>query len=161
MQPQIIHRPNPTETQTGKPAAAAVHQRPTDGAERASHRVACADGFAGGVGGQFVLAADVEEGGGFDGELGVEVGVSCEISSEVEGLGVGRTFEANIVAVTLRQSLQWQTCVLTRPSPSTGCLASVASIQSIGGGPFSDGGMYSQPQAAQHHNNTSPLLSAP
>jgi hypothetical protein len=29
--------------------------------------------------------------------------------------------EANIVAVTLRQSEQWQTWVLTKSSPSTGC----------------------------------------
>lgn len=77
MQLQVIHRANPTETQTWKPAAAAVHQRPTNRAERARHRVACADSRTGGVGCQFVLAANVEEGGGFDGELGVDVVVSC------------------------------------------------------------------------------------
>jgi len=35
------------------------------------------------------------------------------------------TLDANIVAVTLRQSLQWQTWVFTRPSPSTGYYVSV------------------------------------
>lgn len=61
MQLQIIHRANPTETQTRKPTAAAIHQRPADGAERASHRVARADGRAGGVGCELVFAADVDE----------------------------------------------------------------------------------------------------
>jgi hypothetical protein len=61
MQLQIIHSPNPTETQPGKPTAAAIHQSATDGAETASHRVACADGLAGGVGCELVLAADVDE----------------------------------------------------------------------------------------------------
>jgi hypothetical protein len=125
MQHQIIHRPDSTETQTGEPAAAAVHQRAADGAERARHGVACADGHAGGVGCQLVLAAGVEQGGVFDGELWMDVVVICDFRGEVEGLAVERTFDANIVAVTLRQSLQWQTCVLTRPSPSTGYLVSV------------------------------------
>lgn len=59
MQPQIIHRPNPAETQAGEAAAAPVHQRAADAAEGAGHGVACADGGGGGVGGGFVEAAGV------------------------------------------------------------------------------------------------------
>ena len=70
----------------------------------------------------------MDEGGGFDGELGWLLVVGCE-GGKV--LVVERTFDANIVAVTLRQSLQWQTCVLTRSSPSTGWYLSVDPVAKI------------------------------
>ena len=69
LQRQIIDSPNSTKTQTGKAAAAPVHQRSASFAEGASHGVACADRSGGGVGGEVVETADVGQGGGFDCDL--------------------------------------------------------------------------------------------
>ena len=69
MQPQIINRPNPAETQARKSTAAPVHQCSADAAERASHGVAGANSGTRRVGGELVEAAGVGEGGGFDRDL--------------------------------------------------------------------------------------------
>lgn len=60
MQLIVVHGTNPAEAETQEATAAAVHQGAAHGAERASHRVARADSLAGRVGGQLVLAADVD-----------------------------------------------------------------------------------------------------
>jgi hypothetical protein len=66
---QIINRSNPTEAQTGKAAAAPVHERPAGLAEGAGHGVARADGGRGRVGGEVVEAANVNQKGRFDRDL--------------------------------------------------------------------------------------------
>jgi hypothetical protein len=141
MQYQIINRSNPTETQTGEAATTPVHQRPAGLAEGAGHGVACVDCGIGRVGGEVVETADVIQRGGFDRDLwdgviflfGVWLGwilgwleVMCLVFVLFHSTGMNRslTFEANIVAVTLRQSEQWQTWMLTKSSPSTGCVLS-------------------------------------
>ena len=80
----------------------------------------------------------MDESGVLDRELW-ESSVACACSTEVSEK---RTFDANIVAVTLRQSLQWQTWVLTRPSPSTGCLVSVHLVDDTGEYQSENGGTH-------------------
>jgi hypothetical protein len=55
----IVNSADSAEAETGETTATTVHERATNGAERASHGVPGTDGFAGRVGSELVFAANV------------------------------------------------------------------------------------------------------
>jgi hypothetical protein len=69
VQVEVVNRSNPAETKARETAAATIHESSTDGAEGAGHRVACANGLAGTISSELILATNVHQRRILDGKL--------------------------------------------------------------------------------------------
>jgi hypothetical protein len=116
----VVDRSDARNTSARVPAAATVHERSTDAAEAVLHVVASRNCFVLFEAREFIFAAEMFHVGVFNDEVGcehAERGVSklCGVIGHVVFAG-----SVAYLAVILRQSVQWQMNVSTRPSPSVG-----------------------------------------
>jgi hypothetical protein len=117
---EVVDRSDARNTSARVSAAATVHERSTDAAEAVLHVVASCNCFVLFEAREFIFAAEMFHVGVFNDEVGgehAERGVSklCGVVGHVVVAESGA-----YLAVILRQSVQWQMNVSTRPSPSVG-----------------------------------------
>lgn len=113
MQLEVINRTNARDARARIAARSAIHERSADRAKAVLHVVASRDGLFLAEAGELVFAAGVLEMRIFDDEVGSE-------HAEVDQFHVVSVGHVVYLAVILRQSVQWQMKVSTKPSPEVG-----------------------------------------